>query len=792
MRKLLLTLTGIAATGIAAAQSIRITVKDNKKEPLVGATVQITRLSDSTAFFNTTDADGTAVFEQKATGLYRANISYIGFKPLEKTFSAKSGLMKFDYVMEEEAFSLGEVTVTARRPLIRQEDDKMIIDPEPLANISTNTLEVLEATPGLFVDQDGYIYLNSATPALVFINGREQRMSARDVADILRSLPPAGIQQIEVLRTPSAKYDAAGSGGIVNVVLKKGVKIGRTGAINAGMNQGVYGNRFIGFNLNDSNDKSSFYLNANYNRRDGVEDLNSLRLLSPDSTLQQGARTRTPGHQAYAGFGLSHDASSKLNLSYDGRVNASFNESFTRNINLIQTIENLPVSENDNRIDNQSRFLSIQQDLGAKLKIDTTGSEWDTRFSYTYNTGGTDQDYLSQFIFPFNASFAGEGDNRTGRHFFLFQSDLTLKFPWKGTLEAGVKSTWQRYDSKADYFFRSNGSLIVDPLRTNAFNYSENINAAYAQASKTLPGNFLLKAGLRMEHTHMEGNQTVPADTSFVIDRVDWFPYVYLSRKLVSIAGFELRSFLIYRKTINRPGYQSLNPYVKIIDQYLYEVGNPALQPQFTENIEANISMDDMPIFAVGRNYTSDIFSSVIYQDSDFEEVAVRTFDNIGQSRETYFRAVGGIPPSGKYFFVAGAQYNLNEYNGLYENQPLNFTRGSWRFFTFHSLSIAKQTKLTMSGFMMLNGLQNFYELDTFGQLTFGLSQMLFGKKLQVTLNARDVLRTMVTRFRLEQGTIITNGDRYTDNQRFGLNARYAFGLKKKEERRNMFQFDGE
>ena len=87
------------------------------------------------------------------------------------------------------------VTVTARRPLISQEDDKMIIDPQPIANTSTNTLEILEKTPGLFVDQDGNIYLTSATPAVVYINGREQRMGAQDIAGILRSLPPDNIHR---------------------------------------------------------------------------------------------------------------------------------------------------------------------------------------------------------------------------------------------------------------------------------------------------------------------------------------------------------------------------------------------------------------------------------------------------------------------------------------------------------------------------------------------------------------------------------------------------------------------
>ena len=92
-----------------------------------------------------------------------------------------------------------------------------------------------------------------------------------------------------------------------------------------------------------------------------------------------------------------------------------------------------------------------------------------------------------------------------------------------------------------------------------------------------------------------------------------------------------------------------------------------------------------------------------------------------------------------------------------------------------------------MNGFMMLNGQQNFYELERFGQLNFGLKQQFLDGKLNITLNANDVFRTMKVQFRLNQGSIVSNGDRYSDNQRFGINARYSFGIKKKEEKQNMF-----
>lgn len=784
----------LLATSLGRAQSVDIWVKDTRNEPLIGATVQLTQLPDSTRQFTVTDAAGLARFEAVALGLYAVRISYVGFETLDKGITVKSGAeRRFEFRLREQAQSLGEVTVTARRPLISQEDDKMIIDPEPLANSSTSTLEVLEKTPGLFVDQDGGIYLNSSTPAQVYINGREQRMSAQDVATILQSLPPGSVQRIEVLRTPSTKYDAASSGGIVNVVLKKGVKIGRTGSISLGMNQGVYGNRFAGFNLNNSGDKTTYYLNANYNYRNLREDLSSTRVISPLLDLTQTARTLMPSDQAYVGFGASYDPNSKLSFSYDGRLNGSLRRSAAQNFTeLSGELLEEPLSQNNNTIDNDTRFVSTQQDLGATYKLDTLGSVWENKLGYSFNDNNNGQEYVSLFLLPTSSRLAGEGDNKQQRHFLLFQSDLTYHFKHQIKLETGLKGTYQRYNSQADYFLEEGGGLVTDTLRTNAFSYRESINAAYAQASKTLPGKFLLKAGVRMEHTFMEGTQTVPADTSFVIKRADWFPYVYLSRPLFTIATYEMRAFLIYRRTISRPGYQDLNPYIKYVDQYLYETGNPALQPQFTDNYEANISFNDMPIFAIGRNYTRDIFSEVVYEDPNVGIVAVKTLDNVGKNRETYFRIVGALPPGGKYFFVAGAQYNLNEYDGLYEGEPLSFSRGSWRFFTFHSLSLTKTTKLTMNGFMMLNGQQNFYALNTFGQLSFGLNQTFWARRLNVTLNVTDVLRTMTTEFSLNQGSINTTGSRYNDNQRFGINIRYNFGIKKRDEQGGMMQLDAD
>lgn len=775
------------------AQSLNITVRDNEKALLAGATIQLTYMADSSQQFRISNQEGRAGFEKIKAGVHVIRISYIGYQTIEKSIMVKNGEQNYQFQLEPDVISLGEINVVARRPLIRQEDDKMIIDPEPIANMSTNTLEILEATPGLFVDPDGGIYLSSATPATIFINGREQKMGTQDLMNLLRNLPPGSIQRIEVMRTPSARYSASASGGIINIVLKKGMKIGRFGSINTGFNQGAYGNQFAGISINNGGSKTSEYLNLNLSNNNMLEDLNSSRFLKVDTALFQSAQTKRETKQVFLGYGISYELNEKLVLGYDGRLNASLPGSKSDNNNLIQTIEKLTVTETQNVIDNKSKSFNISQELTLIYKLDTIGSELDTKVSFNHIRTDLSQQYKSNIIdslAPIPFSVSGEGSNDQRRNYFQIQSDLSYQLPYRLKFEGGFNFGFQEFDSDTDFWRSQNGMQIPDPSRTSTFRYRENINAGYLQLSRPLISQFLLKAGLRMEHTYMAGNQIIPSDTSFTISRSDWFPYIYLSRPIFSVAGFELRSFLIYRKTITRPGYQNLNPFVNYVDQFLYEAGNPALKPQFSDNMEVNISVDEMPIFAVGRSYTRDIFSSVVYQDPNNPGILVRTYDNLGKNRETYFRAAGAIPPAGKYFFVLGVQYNLNEYEGFYENQPLDYKRGSWRWFTFHSLRIGSDTRLTMSGFLMTGGQFNFYELGPFGMLNFGLNQTFLNKKLNITLSARDVLRTMINDFDLKQGNVVTSGSRYSDNRRIGINIRYNFGISDRKEKQNLMQFD--
>ncbi len=775
------------------AQQTEVSFKIINKQslPVPLSTIRVVPVNDSLHFLEKiTDSAGRITFDLVRDNHYNVIVTSIGFSVLQKGITVKNTDPTFVFTLENRSTTLDAVIIKSNRPLMRQEDDKTIVDPENLVASSTSGYEVIEKTPGLFVDQDGNIYLNSTTPASIYINGREQKMSTADVASLLKSLPPNSIASIEILRTPSAKYDASGSGGIVNVVLKKGIKIGLTGSVSAGMNQGKYGTQYVGFNLNNNTGDLSSYINMQVTRKNTYDEIKTDRIFAPDSILSQDAFTTYPGNTYYIGFGTSYQLNKKWELSYDGRLSLGDAHNQSENNSQISKVSDAKIlADNIALVSNKNNTFFLSQGVSSKLAIDSLGSEWTNDISYNYSPNNTDQSFTTNFLIPVLSPGFGDGSLKTKLNFFSAQTNLLLKFPKSFLIETGLKTTITGFKNNTGYFKDVNGIRTKDNLRTSIYNYNENINAGYFQASKTLLG-ITLKAGTRVENTSMEGKQRIPSDTTFRINRTDFFPYIYLSRSLMKIMGYSLRAYLVYRRTINRPDYQLLNPSQRYIDPYLFETGNPNLRPQFTQNYEANISVDERPVFALGINDTKDIFTNVVYQADTSSRTAYRTYDNLGNNKEIYFRALGAIPPGRKYFIVAGTQYNHNFYQGLYEGKPLSYKKGSISFFTYQTFKLSSTSQITLHGFARFNGQQQFYELTPFGSLNLSINKQFLKKKLVITVSGNDLFYTNNNDFTLNQGSISASGFRKSDTRRFGINARYNFGIRKKEERNFLNNLD--
>ncbi|MBL7701606.1 MAG: TonB-dependent receptor [Ferruginibacter sp.] len=768
--------------------TLKVTVTFPKADTSNNVTLHLYLLPDTVLVSSKVTTNGFAAFTVNTFSKFLLKVSSVNFENSEKLISVTDKPVSANFLLKTRNTTLGDVVVVAKKPLIKEEDDKTIVDAEVLANSSSNAYEVLEKTPGAIVDQDGNVYLSSTTPATIMINGREMKLSSADIASLLKSLPAGSVSKVEILRNPSAKYDAASSGGMVNIVLKKGVKLGTNGSANIAYFQGVYATKTAGFNLNKGTGKINAYLNYQFTNRNNFEELKTDRLFRKDSAfIAQQSYTTYPTTNNYLNAGIDVQFKPKFNASYDLRTSYADGKSIAESgIDISKDPYPAVLARNISNINSTNKTTYLGNNISTKYKIDSLGSEWTSQFDYSYYGNRNTQSYLNNYYIQPKKPVSGNGINKNDKNIFLLQSDLVLKFKKSLTLEAGFKATISSSKNSADYV-KDTGSNIqfVDDFQTNTFRYNETIVAAYLQFSKTLAG-FTIKPGLRLETTDINGRQLVPKDTSLSIKRTDVFPYLFIKHKLFKLFGFPLIGNAIFRKSIKRPYYEILNPYPKFIDQTLYDVGNPNLKPQFTTNYELNVTFDNIPVIALGINHTKDIFSNVNYPGPD--NITYRTYDNLGKNREFYAKVIGGLPPGGKYFFYVGALYNYNHYTGSYEGLPFNYKRGSWTFFMFQEFKVSKTFTVNAQGFMRTKGLQNLYELNTFGGLFVSANKSILKKKANIILSVNDLLQTNRVSFSLKQGTTEASGKRINDTRRIGLTFRYNFGIKPKEENKKSFE----
>jgi iron complex outermembrane recepter protein len=771
------------------AQQVRlqIVLRSAGKDSLITATIQVFSFPDTQLIETQISNNGRNIFFVKPFAKYLIRATAIGFKSEKKMIAVTDKPVSGIITLSRKNDSLQMVTITSKKPLIRQEDDKTIIDAEPLANSSTSGYEVLEKTPGAVVDQDGNVYLNSSTPAAIYINGLQMRMSNDDIVALLKSLPAGSISRIEIIRTPSAKYDASSSGGIINVVLKKGIRLGTTGSVNARYDQGIYGTPSFGMSLNEGTGKIVSYLSYQFTHRNYFDDITSNRLIDQDTLLTQQSSTKYSVVTNYVGAGVNVEVNKKLHIAYDLRITANRNSSYANSTNdFSSTFSQNEFYKSETPISNNGNSLFIGNAVSSKYALDSIGSEWTTEFDYTYSKNPNAQEYTDNYLLPLTAPTFGQGNVHAISNFIDIKTDWYQKLKNGFVLETGYKLSQSINNNDALYYIQTgNMPRQIDSFQTNTFKYNEFINSGYLQLTK-LYKNITFKTGLRLEHTDISGHEIIPGDTVFVINRTDLFPYFYIKKPLFSIFGYPLVGNAIFRRSITRPTYDALNPEPKFVDPFTYNVGNPKLQPQFTTNYEINSTYNDFPVFALGTNITNNVFSPVTYQN-DTTKIAFRTYDNLGKYHELYGRLFGGLPAGRKYFMYAGVQYNHIRYDGQYQDSVLHYQRGSWTFFTGHELKITPTLRFNLNAWMYVNGFRQFNELKTLGQLNLSVTKTLLDKKLSIILSGNDILRTNISKFHLEQAGILVNGTRVQDSRRVAITIRYNFGFIRQEEKKPTF-----
>lgn len=793
--KILFSLTALFCTLIynshlyaQSSQGIAGIVTDQKAKPLSSATVVLLKLKDSSLVKSLiTTIDGKFQFKNLSSDSFIISITHIGYKEfktglIKLTVSKEVALQRI--VLESlEGKALQDVIVTAKKPFIEQKIDRTIVNVDAvISNTGFNALEVLEKSPGVVVDENGNISLKGKSGVLILIDDKPTYLSAGDLATYLKSLPSSSLDKIELMTNPPAKYDAASGSGVINIKTKKNTLRGFNGSVSVSAGQAVYGRLNESVNLNYRNAKFNVFGNFAYGIQHSYRKLELNRsYYDPAGNLQsvffQTSYFRPIRKSPSIKTGIDFYLSPKTTLgvvikgSYSSANSPSpvKNSIYNNNEKLDSTIEATNFTK--------EKFASNGFNINFNHQYDSIGKVLSFDLDYIKYNSSSDRSFLNN---SFNSSgFLKYSENLgadlpSAINIYAAKVDYTHPVKQGTKFDAGIKTSYVDADNAANYFYIIGNATLVDNDKTNHFVYKENINAAYINLS----GDYKrlgVQAGLRMEHTKGNGNQTgnaVKPDSSFTKNYTNLFPTGYLSYKLDSSGRNYLN--LSYGRRISRPYYQDLNPFIFLLDKFSYFAGNPYLRPQFSNNFEISYHYKSFITASLLYNYATDLHLETILQSGN---IFISTTGNIG--RRIYLGASINANVKPMKFWLTSIYTELinKKYQGLVSTSSLNTNASYWYININNQFSFNKGWGGEISGFYNTNGTDGQFIKPPIWMLTAAIQKAVLNKKGSIKFSVRDIFHTIEPRGRISNiPSAAVTFHNYLDTQVATLGFTYNFG----------------
>lgn len=729
-------------------------VTDGKGGAVPFATVTLLKASDSSLVKGAiTDGDGHYSFSVETAGLYRVSASALGMRrawsrPLDVRLAA-AALAVPPLVLTQDTRTLKGVSVTATKPFIVHETDKTVVNVEnSIVSAGSTAWEVLQKSPGVTVDNSqNTIRLQGKTGVVIYIDGRPSHLSGDQLAEMLKNMNAAGIARIEIMTQPSSKYDAAGNAGIINIVTKKSRQEGFNGSVTAGYRQGRYGRENAGADLNYRRGKFNLYgnydfthaiwWNDNYitrNFHDGPHKAITVR------TEQSGTdKTHANSGNFKAGLDFYLDPKSTLGFMISGNTNASHgwrqNTTWFKNPDGTLQSTSLTTNPDTGRWTNYTWDVNYQgkfDTLGRELNVDVAWSRFDNASIQHYRTDA----YTAGGALPPDpnirrGSIPSVIDIRTAK------IDYTLPLKHKVLLEFGAQYSLVTSDNNVRYDRLDNqtGHWNFDSA-TNHFNYRENINAAYVSLKRQFKKGWGIQLGLRGEQTISRGHQ-ITNDSVVNRNYLQLFPSAFVEKKLDKHNTLNLS----YSRRIDRPDYQSLNPFRYYLDPYTYEEGNPFLQPQLTSSGKIGWSYKTWLSTAISYSSTSHVISQVLKQD-DSARITYQTDENLSRLQQAGLDVTLSIPVTSWWMSNDFVHVFYNKYKGEFLGGHLNIGQAAWLFNTTNTFTLPAGFTAELSGNYQSRQLWSLFSISPRYTIAAGIGKSLFHKKADLKLNVNDIFNT--------------------------------------------------
>ena len=606
----------------------------------------ISLLNDSTKKIITgtiTDKKGIFALEKISKGNYTMSIQFLGYADLNKRITLNKDLTANDFLISKKTNTLANVTVTSSKRVIENKIDKLVYNVEKdITSQGGVATDVLKKIPMVTVDVDGNVELLGNPSVRFLIDGRPSAIFGNSVADALQSIPNSQIQSIEVITSPSAKYDATGTGGIINIILKKNKIEGFNGNINLSA-----GTRLENGSVNVNWKKKNFGVSAYFSGNAQLEAItpNGMDRVTTYSSgsgrlLQEGdANFSRNGYKS--GIGFDWSLSKKDNIN----ANLGYNHFSNKNQGIIdQTDLKYNLSGNEiSRVNslrnyiNQFAVNSFENSLVYKHTFKKEKQELEIGYDGSFDNNNTYYDQ-SQYYKANTAAFAGAHSLNVGKENEMnFSLDYTQPLGKNLELETGLKLSLENISSKADVFMLNpaSGNYVIDTSQSYSADYKRRIYAGYASTGFSLFDFLDIKAGMRYEYTISTADYSNASNVSIP-------DYHNLAPSFVVSHSFNERQTLkfAYSYRIERPDFRDLNPFMNLSDPHNITTGNPNLQPEIGNKFELgyNKAFDNGSniniLFFYQRN-SPDIKSFLTYYptykigDSVYTDVTVTSRANI-------------------------------------------------------------------------------------------------------------------------------------------------------------------
>ncbi len=755
IKSIYLTLFGLAMIqGVSLAQNanpsghVSGSLLDEQAKPMPFASVSLLNATDSSQVKGTISNDaGVYTFDHVKNGQYLVSISIVGYQKVKSNpFSIDQNTQTFTLPLvnlQPSNQNLKTVNVVATRALVEQKTDRVVVNVAgSVLTAGNSAMDILARAPGVSVDKDDNISLKGKQGVTVMINDKLTYLTAAQLATLLRSTDGNTIQSIELISNPSAKYDAAGNSGIINIKLKKNKQTGTNGSLTAGAGYGAYWKDNETLQLNHKEGNLNVFGTFSHNDNQRIQNIGIKRIITDSTGATTYFRQTSPlteqDHNYSYRLGADYDLTTKNTIGfvingYSNTENDGINDNtyigpnFTQADSTLRTVSKMHQS-----------FNNFAINLNDTYKIDTAGQELSADFDYSKFRNNSLSQYVTDYFLANGAvqrpeSFLG---NLTPSVIDIHtaKADYTKPISKSLKLEAGLKFS----DVKTDNNLTEKTIVTDSYVSTNHFVYDEIIDAGYINLNKDFKG-YSVQAGLRAEYT----SSTATGDSANVLSNIprhylNLFPSVFINHAINDKNEINFS----YSRRIDRPQYDNLNPFVFHLDPYTYQKGNPYLRPQYTNNFEFTYTYNKSITLSLGYSRTTDVITEVPGTDPA-TKVSFITQDNL-QEQNAY-----NVNLYAPYTITKWWEGNVNAtafYLGFKSNnlEGGNLDRGqlAYNLRATQTLTPVAGYKLEITSYYQSGLTYGLYDVKARYATDAGISHT-FAKKLNVKLAMSDIFNTM-------------------------------------------------